>query len=338
MVKPRYFVHTVLAALTLTLVACGGGGDGDGPSGNQKSVIRYGGKFYAGPTVTGLQYDVGEGRRLTDSGGWYYYVKNKPITFYVGGIVIGRTTGREVITPLDLVGVNNPSDATVVNIARFLQTLDEDGDLTSGGITISEKVRSAAQSKSLNFTKSTLAFENDMNVQAVVAALSNRALIASADAEDTLRQGLTDRFTRSMATYTGKSSSSYTGCNNANFDHSSQLGGNLKFDQSFTLVTEGALVSGTASFSGEAQGVSIVEDLSFDNALLTFLGDISGPLITSVSAEGVLLVSYTSNFTGKLDGNNLTIQGAVLKNQDLGNGLTCDVSGNEISVEAYFSP
>jgi hypothetical protein len=135
---------------TLSLVACGGSsvslnsdnasGGADG-SGDETQVGRF-----VDSTVSGLDYfSEGIERSLTDSNGTFRYRGNTPVTFSIGGLVLGESAGNSVLTPMDLVPgvreaqargasydeiyVNFPA---VLNIARFLQTLDVDLDASNG--------------------------------------------------------------------------------------------------------------------------------------------------------------------------------------------------------------
>ncbi|MEB3733367.1 hypothetical protein ULF88_02705 [Halopseudomonas pachastrellae] len=52
-------------------------------------------------------------------------------------------TAKGVLTPLDLAGSTDINDPVVINIARLLQTLDEDGN-PDNGIVIPELATTAA--------------------------------------------------------------------------------------------------------------------------------------------------------------------------------------------------
>lgn len=91
--------------------------------------------------VQGLSYETAARRGITGADGSFIYVAGERIIFSAGGIVVGATTGKAEITPIDLAsGAKGTSDPRVVNISRFLQTLDEDGDPTNG-IVLNEATR-----------------------------------------------------------------------------------------------------------------------------------------------------------------------------------------------------
>ncbi|MBF0132469.1 MAG: hypothetical protein HQL75_07780 [Magnetococcales bacterium] len=154
------------------------------------------GKFLDGPT-DGLVYrtssnDTGS----TDAEGQFTYAKGETITFYLGGLPLGSTTARGIITPIDLVPGGHINDDQVVNLARFLQTLDEDGNPDSktgtssssttatdttttatstaagAGITISEKAIKAATIHFHNGVDYANFFKTDGHVQGFASSTS----------------------------------------------------------------------------------------------------------------------------------------------------------------------
>lgn len=128
----------------------GGGGSSDyGPVSGSTVVSPPAavlvGTFHDGPT-RGLVYRTsGNDTGATDASGKFTYVKGETISFYLGNLPLGSTSARDVITPIDLISGGHLNHDEVVNLSRFLQTLDEDGD-PSNGISISEQARKAADS------------------------------------------------------------------------------------------------------------------------------------------------------------------------------------------------
>jgi hypothetical protein len=331
--------------ILLSLVSCGGG-DGDGDNNNNgliTSETSYGGRFYDG-LVTGLQYDFGEGVRVVGDDGWYFYLKNKPITFYVGNIEIGQTTGREIITPLTLVGVNDTSNATVLNIARFLQTLDDDNDL-SNGIAISQDVRTAAAGKSINFEQTTAAFEQDDNVISVVASLTNaratgqQNLIAVSEAENHMLTTLDSLYATAMKRFLGTSENTQSNCTNPLLNLTTLAEGEISL-MSYETNATGATVSGTGTFTATVDGGTLRKEMVFTDVSVTFLGEMSGVANTTiyVNNDDMGLDVGSSTFTGMLDGNNISIKFSSEQGKDIGSGITCDVDGELIEVEGLFLP
>ncbi len=94
------------------------------------------------------------------------------MTFSIGGIIIGATKVKLVITPVDLVtGALDEKDPAVTNITRFLITLDEDNN-PDNGITISPAVRTALAGYSVNFAQDTAQFAQDAEALDVMETLN----------------------------------------------------------------------------------------------------------------------------------------------------------------------
>ncbi len=87
------------------------------------------GKIVYSP-ISGLNYISGTHHGTTNEEGEFGYLIGDKIKFYIGDIQIGSTIeAKELITPYNLAG----GDALVtLNIARFLQSLDNDGNPHNG--------------------------------------------------------------------------------------------------------------------------------------------------------------------------------------------------------------
>ncbi|MEP0356788.1 hypothetical protein [Paraglaciecola sp.] len=183
MIKRVHFLKLACVVPLGFLVACGGSSNKD----SSNSVATAEGIFIDSP-VEGLSYVSGDIEGTTDANGVFTYEVGEEITFSIGDIVIGSATGAATITPLSLVGgALDETDPTVVNIATFLQTLDDDGD-PENGITITEMQLTEATALTINFELSTFDFEYDAAVQTAVSLLTSvsnagpRALISAEDA------------------------------------------------------------------------------------------------------------------------------------------------------------
>ena len=98
------------------------------------------GQFVDSP-VGGLEYlrsNKGTELYLTNDNGEFQYQEGETVTFKIGQLTLGSAKGGATISPRDIA-----SEAGSINVARVLQTLDDDGDPTNG-ITISADVRSKA--------------------------------------------------------------------------------------------------------------------------------------------------------------------------------------------------
>ena len=126
-----------------------GGGDNNSEGDNQL-VTKTG--IFLDSAVEGIDYISGTLSGQTDGSGKFEYYEGSDVSFTVGGVSLGTTQGASTLTPVELVeGANSDTDS-VVNIARFLQTLDADGD-PSNGITITPAV-----SKSLKDSNASVQF------------------------------------------------------------------------------------------------------------------------------------------------------------------------------------
>jgi penicillin amidase len=148
----------MLAALSLAAILMIGCSEND-----QKDFELYSGQFKDG-AVEGLKYKTETNDGLTDASGTFYYCTGETITFFVGDIQLGEPApAKSLMTPKDLVpeDTGNPEKNKLL-IARFLQTLDNDGDLDNG-IQINEKVHDSAVKKD-TFDPEEIIFIADENI------------------------------------------------------------------------------------------------------------------------------------------------------------------------------
>ena len=179
---------TLLAAISLA--ACGGGGGGGSPStagapaaAATPAVIPSTGKL-VDSAVSGIRYSTATQSGLTNDAGEFKYLPGENITFSIGSIQLSAVSGKDIITPLDIAGRNDPSDQKVVNTLVLLQSLDEDSD-PSNGIQIPAKAHTVSQ-RNLDLDVSPVAFaaNTDMAVLAQNAGTKNRAVVTAAKAKE----------------------------------------------------------------------------------------------------------------------------------------------------------
>ena len=295
----------------IMLSGCGGGSDG---ASGDTDTSNYG-VFYDS-RVSGLEYRSPSYSGVTDQNGEFPYQAGETIRFSVGGIEIGETEVRGIITPMTLVGVSDPNNDTVVNIIRFLQTLDDDADpQVPSGIVINEDVRGLAAGHSINFNQTIVDFENDSNVLSVIAMLTEatsagvRSLVPSDGAIAHLNQTMSDLFLLALDTYSGSYGSEQINCTD-NQDHSFVVAqGDLQLS-SRVMNSNGASVNGTATFIDYNYDVVGRYEFTFNNLSIDYLGNINGIAAHSVY-ENDVLVGTTDNFpipSGQWDGNSLIIR------------------------------
>jgi hypothetical protein len=170
--------HISLSPLLLTavssalLVACGGGGGGE-----SNSVT---GVFLDAP-VEGLEYVAGTAAKTsTNAKGEFNCKKGETVSFSLNGISLGSAVCGAIITPLTLAGLSDVTDVRVTNRLLALQLLDEDSD-PSNGIKITTEVKNALAGRSLDFIKTSAAFDADMNATLAVLPLAYQARTSGDD-------------------------------------------------------------------------------------------------------------------------------------------------------------
>ncbi|HVN70939.1 MAG TPA: PKD domain-containing protein [Desulfomonilia bacterium] len=127
---------------------------------------------------------------MTDSQGGFFYQDGEDVTFYIGSVVLGQSSAKGIVTPVDLGGGTQTNfNTNVINISRFLISLDEDGN-PNNGITIPQSVRDALVGIKVDFSDPTL--DNDAGVKKMFEKLNGlgifpeeqgRGLVSSQDAQ-----------------------------------------------------------------------------------------------------------------------------------------------------------
>ena len=171
--------------LALTFLSSCGGGGGDAPA----SIT---GVFLDSP-VNGLKYEANPSGQagITRGGGKFICKEGDTIGFYVGDVALGQTLCKEIVTPIDLVpGAIDETDPTenpiVTNIARFLQSLDNDLD---PAINISDDTTEEVTGRPIDITNPELDFDNDVDLEALFIML-DRTPVTAIEAQFHLRTAL----------------------------------------------------------------------------------------------------------------------------------------------------
>lgn len=141
--------------------------------------------IFSGP-VAGLKYQTPSHSGLTNEKGEFRYHPGERVAFLVGNTSIGSAMGAARINLADIVSrvdgnISKLLDAGLTNIARFLCSLDRDGDL-SGGIAIDPKVHDIIGQRRINFRHDisfagmardpVLEFEHDLLIATLLEELS----------------------------------------------------------------------------------------------------------------------------------------------------------------------
>lgn len=171
------------------LTSCGGGGSSSNPDNNTANTVLSG--RFIDSAVEGIRYQTATRSGTTDATGSFQFLYGETVSFFVGDIPLGSALGSARITPIDLVaGAFDTSNQQVVNIIRFLQSLDGDGN-PENGIQISSDIVNLAGGQTLDFSLDTAAFETVTNVLLnYLTSGSVTTLVNSSDAIDHLNSSL----------------------------------------------------------------------------------------------------------------------------------------------------
>lgn len=157
-------IMAACSALALSLAGCGGGG---GTVSTPEDVQT--GSFIDSP-VCGLDYATPRWSGLTEPDGAFNYQPGETVTFSIGSVTLGSAQAKRFVTPIHLApGAKGIRDPRIVNICRFLQSLDQDND-PENGIVISPETRDFLQGYSVNFTDPE--FEQNPDVQRLFEELN----------------------------------------------------------------------------------------------------------------------------------------------------------------------
>jgi len=147
------------------------------------------GVFYL---VEGLTYQTPTLSGTTNNKGEFQYRPGENVTFSVGGLVLGSAPGDKRLTSAHLVlGVEGDIEklkySKATNMARFVQSLDEDGNVENG-ITVTAQTRDVVTQYNykIDFTPKEDDFAADPNVVALFGKL-NKTLRTAAQARNYVR-------------------------------------------------------------------------------------------------------------------------------------------------------
>jgi hypothetical protein len=127
----------------LLIGGCGGGSGGS----SEEEVLT--GRFLDS-ACAGLSYYTQSRSGVTNANGEFTYLAGETVVFGLGDLEFPAVTAAHILTPLELAGVEDINDTGVVNMARLLQSLDQDCD-PDNGISISGEALLAATGMSIDF-------------------------------------------------------------------------------------------------------------------------------------------------------------------------------------------
>jgi len=240
----RWFLGPGPAATLLLALAAAGCAVGIG-GGNDGSASRRG--AFVDSKVDGLEFNAGGLIGTTDADGTFAYDPGTPVTFFVGGIVVGSGPGAAVMTPVSLVEVaKDETNGTVTNIARFLMTIDDDRD-PSNGIQITDAVRTAARGLTVDFTKPASIFAG-VNADAL-AALSAATTAGGGTVSDLAAQA--HLHVTLLALLAGDYAGDYIGDDRGTWEISIDPDGNLAGSSLSSVNADAFDVTGTVETNGK---------------------------------------------------------------------------------------
>ena len=184
--------NLVMFVIALVMLAfaggCGSGGGGDGSGTGASSdagtapVLKEG--TFIDSVVEGMEYETDTQSGVTDGEGTFTYYEGEIVTFFIGDVVLGEAMAKPTMTPIDLVDeAVDETHPTVVNICRFLQSLDVDGNIDDS-INISAEIRDALKGQPpVDFNQTIENFTNDPGVQALFDTLNALSVFDSGDRE-----------------------------------------------------------------------------------------------------------------------------------------------------------
>ena len=213
-----------------------GTGDSDGGTGGGGSSLVVKTGYFVDSAVAGVDFVSGGQSGTTDAAGTFTYEEGKQLSLSVGGVSLGTTMPDENVTPVDLVSGGTSESDAVVNLARFLQTLDDDGDPTNG-ISIGETVKTElkAAATQVDFTVKPSEFEEKnaavlTKVKAVpLSGGASRIVVSAASAKSHLQASITKLNLSVHASRYIATESDLPACNSLRVGHLYFVGADSKF-------------------------------------------------------------------------------------------------------------
>lgn len=173
----------IISACFCVLTACGGGSSNNGNSessnGDSGDDVLTG--VFLDSAVSGISFTTESQSGITSAEGEFTYLENESVTFSIGEMALPTIAAAPIVTPVDM-GENGELDARLtVNIARLLQSIDEDGN-PENGIRIPESANAVAAP--IDFSLGETDFSNNENVINLVSnsGSSNTTLIGKDEA------------------------------------------------------------------------------------------------------------------------------------------------------------
>ncbi len=163
-------LSTITAVALFSIIGCGSsGGNNDGNGANN---AKTGTGYYVDSAVAGVDYVCGSQTGKTDADGKFTFEEGKECTFTLAGVPL-RTTKADELADGKKIVEENPK------VAKLLQSIDADGDL-SNGIQVTDEVVEAL-TKALEETQSTGKLPEGETLTEVVANVGHDVTGVSGD-------------------------------------------------------------------------------------------------------------------------------------------------------------
>lgn len=248
-------------AAMLTLAACGGSGgfSGEAPSG---AAVQTG--QFLDAAVEGLGYDTPTQSGTTDAAGQFKYLEGETVTFRLYGQALSSSIGFSTLTPGDT-GVEETDLDSIVNQLRFLQTVDVDNS-PSNGI----RLPAYAGAFSIDFSQRIEDFENDLDVQAFLAAHAGaRPLVGVQDAIAHFSQSINAVSASNVVSFAGRTATSTiinTACIN-----------NIQAQQRYAFGMTAVTLSGSDGFDNNGGNCTVKPDA---NEVIAYADIVAGDFLS----------------------------------------------------------
>jgi hypothetical protein len=161
----RSLIFGILVVATVVFSGCGSGG-----STTSSSAAQTG--YLIDSAVKGVTYSTATQSGTTDSSGKFLYKTGETVTFKVGDVTIGSASGASKLSPFELAGTTDPTDAKFRKLIVLLQSLDADQN-ASNGIDINASLLTGAASTTIS---------SSTDLTALAANLAAKGLVSEAAA------------------------------------------------------------------------------------------------------------------------------------------------------------
>lgn len=168
-------VIAFLSSLLLLMSGCGGSSSSDS-DGEPLS-----GLFGALP-ISGVSYRQGDAPwRTTGELGQFHYTGDETLTFALGDLTLGSTSGAKALTVANLSPAATPAETpAMINTLVLLQTLDADGSLHNG-IQITPRIRERVSEQAASLTLDQPTPDFNAALQSVVDDLESAGAFSDTD-------------------------------------------------------------------------------------------------------------------------------------------------------------